>query len=124
MAESAQRPYAWDLAPALAALLSTASPAEVSRRAATVASAGVGQPLSSLPVLAAVVEPAPCRLSTQQLVELLKSPACVGVAGRVVLDQLGNRYRRRFTDLWEFVAWAQEHEPGLDLSTPPQRPRP
>jgi hypothetical protein len=46
--------------------------------------------------------PPPGRLSTQQLVELLKMPPFVGEARRVVLDQLGNRYRRTFADVWEF----------------------
>jgi serine/threonine protein kinase len=81
-------------------------------------------PLACLPLLRPALEPLPCRLSTQQLVELLKHPLFVNEARRVVLDQLGNRYGRRFADLWEFVAWAQEHEPNLDLTTPPQRPRP
>jgi hypothetical protein len=62
--------------------------------------------------------------SVPELVELLKSPGYVGAARRVVLDQLGQRSGRRFADLWEFVAWAQEQEPGLDLTTPPQRPGP
>ena len=29
----------------------------------------------------------------------------VGEARRVVLQQLGNRYRRHFGDVWEFVAY-------------------
>jgi hypothetical protein len=57
-------------------------------------------------------------------VELLKHPMLVNQARRIVLDQLGQRYGRRFADLWEFVAWAREHEPNLDLTTLPQRPRP
>ncbi len=64
-------------------------------------------------------EPPPCRLSTQQLVDLLKMPTCIGETRRVVLDQLGNRYRRRFSDAWEFVRYAEEHK--LDLSTSPAR---
>jgi hypothetical protein len=81
-------------------------------------------PLACLPLLQPALEPVPCRLSTQQLVELLKHPLFVNEARRVVLDHLGRRYGRRFADVWEFVAWAQEHEPNLDFTTPPQRPRP
>jgi hypothetical protein len=83
---------------------------------------GTGQPLTTLPFLIAATEPLRCRLSTQQLVELLKLPACVGAVRRAVLDQLSNRYRRRFADLWEFVDYAHEHLPGLDLITPPKWP--
>jgi hypothetical protein len=81
-------------------------------------------PLACLPLLRPAQEPLTCRLSTPQLVELLKHPLCVNEARRIVLDQLGQRYGRRFADLWEFVAWAGEHEPNLDLTTPPQRPQP
>jgi hypothetical protein len=81
-------------------------------------------PLACFPLLRPALEPLPCRLSTQQLVELLKHPMLVNQARRIVLDQLGNRYGRRFADVWQFVAWAREHEPTLDLTTPPQRPRP
>jgi tRNA A-37 threonylcarbamoyl transferase component Bud32 len=106
----------------LDALLSTPPGPEVPLRAASVTGAGAGQLLASLPFLVAAAEPPPSRLSTQQLVELLKSPACVGVARRVVLDRLGDRYQRHFADLWEFVAWANAHpELNLDLTTPPQR---
>jgi hypothetical protein len=81
-------------------------------------------PLACLPLLRPALEPLPCRLSTPQLVELLKQPLFVNEARRIVLDHLGQRYGRRFADLWEFVAWAREHEPNLDLTTPPQRSRP
>jgi hypothetical protein len=67
------------------------------------------------------VEPLPCRFSTQQLVDLLKMPTCVGEARAVFLELLANRYKRPFADVWEFVEWAQEHEPGLDFKTPPKR---
>ncbi len=66
----------------------------------------------------------PCRLTTQQLVELLKMPTCVGTARRVVLDHLGNRYDRRFVSHWSFVRFAQEQKLSLDFTTPPKRPDP
>jgi hypothetical protein len=67
-------------------------------------------------------EPLPCRLSTQDLVELLKMPTCVAEVRRVVLDQLGNRYCRQFETHWDFVRYAQENGLKLDFTTPPQRP--
>ena len=66
-------------------------------------------------------EPLPCRFTTQQLVNLLKMPTCVGEARTVLLGQLAHRYKRPFADVWEFVEWAQKHEPGLDFTTPPKR---
>jgi hypothetical protein len=98
---------------------------QVQRRAAAVAAA-VGTsaqgPAPGLPMLAAAGEPLPCRLSTQDLVELLKMPTCVGPVRRVVLDQLGNRYGRRFATHWEFGRYAQEQRLNLDFTTPPRRP--
>jgi hypothetical protein len=98
---------------------------QVQRRAAAIAAAlGVSAqgPAVSLPLLPAVAEPLPCRLGTQDLVELLKMPTCVGPVRRVVLDQLGNRYGRRFDTHWDFVRYAQEQGLGLDFTTPPVRP--
>jgi hypothetical protein len=36
---------------------------------------------------------------------------------------LQNRYHRTFADQWEFVRFAQEHLPDIDLTTPPKRPQ-
>jgi hypothetical protein len=108
----------------LDALLVEVSPA-VQRRHAGVAASAVGcpeHPLQRLPFLLALAEPLPCRLSTQQLVDLLKMPTCFGAARRLLLDHLGNRYQRRFADRWEFVRFATERNLGLDLTSPPQRP--
>jgi hypothetical protein len=70
---------------------------------------------------ARTVQPLPCRLTTQQLVELLKRPTCVGPVRTVILELLGQRYGRTFADQWEFVDYAHEHLPDLDLTTPPKR---
>jgi hypothetical protein len=67
-------------------------------------------------------EPLPCRLSTQDLVELLKMPTCFGKARQVVLKHLGNRYGRRFANHWEFVRFAKANRLDLDFTTPPKRP--
>jgi hypothetical protein len=110
----------------LSELLTSVERAELSRRTAVVlaaigAPAGTGQPLAIPAILAPALERLPCRLSTQQLVELLKQPMCIGLARRVILDQLQNRYRRPFADQWAFVRFAQEHGLGLDFTSPPQR---
>jgi hypothetical protein len=42
----------------------------------------------------------------------------------VVLDHLGNRYGRKFTNHWQFVRYAKEHNLNLDFTTPPKRPDP
>jgi hypothetical protein len=46
----------------------------------------------------------------------------VGQSRRVVLDQHGNRYRRTFADVWQFVRFTKEQRLDLDFTTPPQRP--
>jgi len=69
-------------------------------------------------------KPLPCRLATQDLVELLKLPTCFADARRVVLNHLGNRYGRRFANHWAFVRYAQEQGLKLDLTSPPRRPNP
>jgi hypothetical protein len=107
-------------------ILTDNSRSEISRRAVQVATA-VGltsaTPFSALPALPAVSEPLPCRLSTQDLVELLKMPTCFGEEREVVLKHLGNRYGRVFANHWEFVHFAQAQQFDLDLLSPPKRPR-
>ena len=117
------------LARGLSAALSAVPPAEIPARSAIAASpvacpAGTGDPLAALTLLLPAAEPPPCRLSTQQLVELLKMPTCIGEARRVILDQLGNRYRRPFADVWQFVHYAEEQKLGLDFASPPRKPEP
>jgi hypothetical protein len=86
------------------------------------ASAGLsamGQPLA-VPALLALNQPLPCRLSTQDLVELLKLPICVGPGRRAILDQLENRYNRPFLDHWDFVAFAEKQGLKLDSHSRPK----
>ena len=124
---------AWDLASrmcsepeidtdALSRILIDNSREQRARRAARWASAGPG--CEGLLEAAARIsaEPFPCRLTTQELVELLKMPTCFGGARRIVLDHLGNRYRRRFVNHWGFVRFATDQKLGLDLTSPPKRP--
>jgi hypothetical protein len=113
----------------LNAVLNHSSRTQILRRASLVAMtiglAATGSPGSaarSSAYLAA--EPFPCRLTTQELVELLKMPTCFGTARRVVLDHLGNRYGRRFVNHWAFVRFARDQGLDLDFTTPPQRPDP
>ncbi len=111
----------------LTAVLNGCERQERSRRAVTVAGvfgivAGTGHPVPSLAFVSPTVEPLPCGLSTQQLVDLLKMPTCIGVPRRIVLDYLAGRYQRSFKDHWEFVEYAHEHLSEIDLTTPPKRP--
>jgi hypothetical protein len=107
------------------AMLDDTSMAEISRRAGFMVMM-IGQAASwQFPWAGALAaEPFPCRLTTQELVDLLKMPTCFGKARRVVLDHLGNRYGRRFVNHWAFVRFASEQGLELDFSTPPKRPNP
>jgi hypothetical protein len=109
----------------LDAILTDAGQPALSHRAAVVATAvglAGGRPFAVLPTLPAASEPLPCRLSTQDLVELLKMPTCFDEARRVVLKHLGNRYGRTFASHWDFVRYAKEQRLDLDFTTPPKRP--
>src|SRR6266511_4740669 len=70
---------------------------------ATAGTAAASNALASLTPLHEALQPLPCRLSTQQLIDLLKHPLCVGQSRRIVLDQLENRYASKFADHWNFV---------------------
>jgi hypothetical protein len=114
------------LAGSLEDLLTRPGPAEAVRRPAAVLAAlsppeGVARLIAVAPLLGLEPVPPRCRLSTPELVDLLKEPTCVGPARRVVLDQLGRRYRRPFADHRAFVRFAREQDLGLDFASPPQR---
>jgi hypothetical protein len=109
----------------LLAILTGVDRVELSRRAQAIV-ALVGSfngssyyPLDPMPLIQAS-EPLRCFLPTAELVELLKQPTCVGPVRRLILDQLQNRYRRRFADHWAFVGFAKEQQLGLDFTTPPK----
>ena len=72
--------------------------------------------------LAVASRPLPGRFPEQQLVDLLKMPSCRREAREVIVAQLGNQCGRSFANLWEFVDYAREHRPDLDLTSPPIRP--
>jgi tRNA A-37 threonylcarbamoyl transferase component Bud32 len=110
----------------LDALLTDASRSDMNRRsgaAASVVGLACATPFAALPTLPAASEQLPCRLSTQDLVDLLKMPTCFGKARKVVLKHLGNRYGHTFANHWEFVRFAQEQHLDLDLLSPPKRPK-
>jgi hypothetical protein len=95
-----------------------------SRAAGMVADAGALQPGQALETPyrpAPARKPRPCRLSTEELVELLRSPFCVGHARRVVLQQLARRFSREFADQWDFVRFARARNLGLDFTARPRR---
>jgi hypothetical protein len=107
-------------------LLSDCAPPQRRRGAVATATAvglASGGPLSALAAMPSAAEPLPCRLTTPELVELLKYPTCFGPARQVVLEHLGNRYGRTFANHWEFVRFAKEHDLGLDFTSPPKRPK-
>jgi hypothetical protein len=106
-------------------ILTIDSREEVGRRVTAMPTAvglAIGQPLAALSALSVAGEPLPCRLSTQNLVDLLKMPTLFGVARNVVLKHLGNRYGRAFANHWEFVRFATEQHLDLDFTSPPRRP--
>jgi hypothetical protein len=106
-------------------VLTDTSPVQRDLRTARIAVQDVGPGLGALtPAASIAAGPWPCRLTTQELVDLLKMPTCFGRGRRVVLDQLGNLHGRRFANHWEFVHFAQENQLPLDLTTAPQRPDP
>jgi hypothetical protein len=112
MAETADAGAISSLAHSLEETLTGLGEPEFSRRSSASVLIAVGLPAcprDPIATAAAVVPafvPLPCRLSTPELVELLKQPTCIGRACRVLLDQLQNRYRRSFADQWAFVRFA------------------
>jgi hypothetical protein len=111
--------------PGMDALLTNASREEATRRATAAAAVGLSAhgPLPALASLAVPDAPLPCWLSTQDLVDLLKMPTCLGTERQVILKHLGNRYGRTFADHWQFVRFAQAQHLDLDFTTPPKRAR-
>ena len=111
-------------------LLTDISPAGIASRSLSIrlwslqASTCFSAPLVTVSAAGIAAHPFPCRLTTQELVELLKMPTCFGPARRVVLDHMGNRYGRRFINHWAFVRFAREQNLDVDFTTPPKRPDP
>jgi tRNA A-37 threonylcarbamoyl transferase component Bud32 len=117
----------WSLAQDLVAVSVRIGPEEAVRRSLLAARAAAGtaplHPLAGLAAWALAAQPLPSRLSTQELVDLLKMPTCVGFARKPFLQLLGQRYNRNFADQWEFVEYAEKHLPDVDLTSPPKRPK-
>jgi hypothetical protein len=114
------------LVPAVAALVVELRPIEAQQRAGFLAAAIGGTcstpaPLLGLAPLAEASRPLPGRFTEQQLVDLLKMPPCQRPAREVIVRQLGHQCGRPFANMWEFVDWAREHRPDLDLNSPPVR---
>jgi hypothetical protein len=66
--------------------------------------------------------PLPGRFTEQELVNFLKLPTCHRPAREVILRQLGHQCGRPFANQWEYVAWARQHRPDIDLTSPAVRP--
>jgi serine/threonine protein kinase len=110
---------------ALSRVLTDTSREQRDLRAVRMVIRSIGTGLGALATAVSLeAEPWPCRLSSQELVDLLKMPTCIGKARRVVLDQLGDVHGRRFANHWEFVRFSLENQRSLDLTTPPRRPDP
>jgi hypothetical protein len=114
------------LAEGLVAVSVRLGPEEAVQRSLLAARAVAGTaplpPLAGLAVLIQAAQPLPSHLSTQELVDHLKMPTCVGPAREPFLKLLGERYHRAFADQWEVVEYAEKHLPDLDLKSPPKRP--
>jgi hypothetical protein len=115
------------LAQGLVAVSVRLGPEEALRRSLLAAGAVAGTaslpPLAGLAALTQAAQPLPSRLSTQELVDLLKMPTCVGPAREPFLKLLGERYHREFADQWAFVEYAEKHLPDIILISPPKRPQ-
>jgi hypothetical protein len=109
-----------ELARGLAALAAYMEPEDAARFVAIFTQVMAQTTESSL--VGRALKPLGSRMSTPQLVELLKYPTCVGSARRAILDELENRYQQKFAHHWAFVHFAEEQKLGLDFTTPPQRP--
>jgi hypothetical protein len=110
------------LAQGLSGVLRSNAPGREVGLAGTVVSPNGLAPVPTAPAqLTPALEPLPSPLPAQMLVDLLKHPLCVGEARGVVLEELAQRYGRPFTDQWEFVRFAEEHQLGLDLLSLPPR---
>ena len=90
--------------------------------AATTTTVGLGPAEVIAMAVRRLAYPRPCRLTSQELVDLLKMPTCFGDARHVVLDHLGRIHGRRFASHWEFVAFARQRGLPVDLTSPPRRP--
>ncbi len=112
--------------PILMSIMSDRSPPRRQEREARIAAAKALKPGPDGERAAAAIaaEPYPCRLTTPELVELLKMPTCASECSRAVLDQLGNIHGRKFASRGEFIRFARETGLHVDLTTPPQRPDP
>ena len=121
-------PYALQPLPyALAALLVQTAPGESDRRVRSLVAA-IGNASGAFTLFADLAttdeawQPLSGRLTEQPLVDLLKAPTCRRKARQVIVARLGNQCGRPFANLWDFVDWAREHRPDLDLTSPPVRP--
>ncbi len=116
----------YELANALTALIVRSGPGEASERLCSEAEAvgyagALPTRLAGLALLTEASRPLPGRFTEQQLVDLLKTPTFRREARQVIVRQLGWQCGQTFANQWEFVDWAREHRPDLDLTSPPVR---
>jgi hypothetical protein len=128
MAETTDRQSLERLAEGLAAVTAKLPPAQATPGCALAAKVLAEQMAETensdaLKILAEGLKAVIGKMDQRGLVNLLKDPLCLGPAQKVILEELGQRAGCSFATLWDLVAWAEEHEPGLDLHTPWQPPR-
>jgi serine/threonine protein kinase len=115
------------LANTAALLIARIGRREMSRRSCLLVGAlGIAavssHPWSAFAESAEASRPPQERFTEQELVNLLKLPTCDQPARQVLVRQLGWQCGEHFDNMWEFVDWAREHRPDLDLTSPPVRP--
>jgi hypothetical protein len=73
--------------------------------------------------LAQTLRDLPATFELPALVELAKHPLCVGEFRDAVLEQMEKQSAPvKFQgDLWKMVDWLEEHEPSIDLKSPPKK---
>jgi hypothetical protein len=104
-----------DLAEAVAVLAERLEAPQAAARCDEAAQLLLESAAPSAPALALLAE----RIGTRQAVDLLKQPWCVGPLRQAVLQGQSRRTGRPFADVWEFVNWAVQDDPTVDLTAPP-----
>ena len=101
-------------------LLTDARHSQITSRARSMASLlAKPQSASNFLMIKRYLKPLSCRLTTQQLVDLLKMPTCIRDPKRIILSQLENRFGEKFHNHWDFVRYAKEKNLDLNFNSPP-----
>jgi hypothetical protein len=101
-------------------------PAAETRRALSLISAALDTSFDwrESDALAQTLENLPAVFDIPALVELAKHPMCIGEFRAAVVKQM-EKHSAPVTfqgNVWKMVDWLEEHEPSVDLKSPPKRP--